>query len=225
MLDLKITNGQIIDGTGAPARAGSVGIRDGMIVAIGDVTEDARQTIDAQGHVVAPGFVDIHTHYDAQVIWDRMLTISPWHGVTTAVIGNCGFGVAPTRPEHRQVIVGTLEKVEGMSVEALNEGFGDWGFESFPEYLDLLEDRGTAINLGVMFGHTPARLYVMGPDATERTATPEELAQMRDLFAEAMDAGALGLATSKAVTHFSPITLARVRISSKLARRLGTGLP
>ena len=112
-LDLKITNGFIVDGTGTPGYEGSVGIRDGKIVAVGDVSGSATETIDADGHVIAPGFVDIHTHYDAQVIWDRMLSISPWHGVTTAVMGNCGFSVAPTRPEHREVIIRTLENVEG----------------------------------------------------------------------------------------------------------------
>ena len=194
MLDIKITNARIVDGTGAPSRQGSVGIRDGKVVALGTVEGEATTTIDAKGHVVAPGFVDIHTHYDAQVVWDRMMTISPWHGVTTAVIGNCGFGVAPTRPADRDLIVRTLEKVEGMSVDALNAGLGDWGFESFPEYLDALEAQGTAINLGVLFGHTPLRLYVMGLDATERAATDAELATMRGLFAEGLEAGALGFA-------------------------------
>lgn len=201
MFDLKITNGRIVDGTGRPGYAGDVGIKDGLIVALGKAEGDAQRTIDAGGHVVAPGFVDIHTHYDAQVVWDRMLTISPWHGVTTAVIGNCGFGVAPTRPGHRGLIVRTLEKVEGMSVDALEAGLGDWGFETFPEYMDALEKLGTAINLGVLFGHTPLRLYVMDEAATEREATADEIRTMRGLVAEALDAGALGFATSKAVTH------------------------
>lgn len=201
MLDIKITNARIVDGSGGPSRSGEVGIKDGKIVALGSVDGDARNVIDAKGHVVAPGFVDIHTHYDAQVVWDRMMTISPWHGVTTAVIGNCGFGVAPTRPQDRELIIRTLEKVEGMSVDALNAGLGDWGFESFPEYMDALEAQGTAINLAVLFGHTPLRLYVMGVEATERTATDDEVATMRGLFAEGLEAGALGFATSKAVTH------------------------
>lgn len=201
MLDLKIDNGLIVDGTGSPGYRGSVGIKDGKVVAMGNVEGDAAQTIDAKGHVVAPGFVDIHTHYDAQVVWDRMLSISPWHGVTTAVMGNCGFAVAPTRPDHRDLIMRTLENVEGMSVDALKQGLGDWGFESFPEYLDALENLGTAINISVFCGHTPLRLYVMGEEATEREATPEELAEMKKLVEEAMDAGAIGFATSKAVTH------------------------
>jgi len=201
MLDLKIENGVIVDGTGAPGYRGSVGVKDGKIVALGKVDGDAARTIDARGHVIAPGFVDIHTHYDAQVVWDRMLSISPWHGVTTAVMGNCGFAVAPTRPSHRDLIMRTLENVEGMSVAALTQGLGDWGFESFPEYLDVLEKLGTAINISVFFGHTPLRLYVMGEEATEREATPDEIAQMKRLVEEGLEAGAIGFATSKAVTH------------------------
>jgi N-acyl-D-amino-acid deacylase len=200
--DLKITGGSIIDGTGKPRYLGDIGVSGGKVVAVGAAPGEARATIDAKGRVVAPGFVDIHTHYDAQVLWDRMLTISPWHGVTTVVMGNCGFGVAPTRPAHRDLIVRTLEKVEGMSVAALEAGMGEeWGFETFPEYLDAIEKRGTAINVGAMIGHTPLRLYVMGEDATERVATPEEVARMREIVREALDAGAVGFATSKSPTH------------------------
>jgi N-acyl-D-aspartate/D-glutamate deacylase len=200
--DLKIAGGTIVDGSGKPRRRGDVGIRDGRIAALGDVSGSARETLDAGGRVVAPGFVDIHTHYDAQVLWDRMLSISPWHGVTSVVIGNCGFGVAPTRPEHRELVLRTLEKVEGMSFEALGAGLGaDWPFESFPEYLDAIERRGTAINVGVLVGHTPVRLYVMGEAATEREATPDEIARMRAIVREALAAGAVGLATSKSPTH------------------------
>ena len=200
--DLKITGGSIIDGTGAARFKGDVGIKDGKVVALGAAPEDARETIDATDRIVAPGFVDIHTHYDAQIIWDRMLSISPWHGVTTVVMGNCGFGVAPTRPEHRDLIVRTLEKVEGMSVASLQEGLGvDWPFETFPEYLDAIESRGSAINVGVLIGHTPLRLYVMGEEATERPATDVEVGRMQALLREAIEAGAVGLATSKAATH------------------------
>ena len=200
--DLKITNATIADGTGGDLRSGDIGIRDGCIAALGDAPGDAAETIDAGGHVAAPGFIDIHTHYDAQILWDRMLTISPWHGVTTVVMGNCGFSVAPTRPEHREMIVRTLENVEGMTVAALKAGLGeDWPFETFPEYLDAIESRGTAINVGAMIGHTALRTYVMGEDATEREATPDEIARMRAIVGEAMDAGAIGFATSKAVTH------------------------
>src|SRR5581483_5156414 len=143
--DLKIAGGTLVDGTGAPARPGDVGIRGGRLVAVGDAPGAAARTIDARGHAVAPGFVDIHTHYDAQVLWDRMLTISPWHGVTTAVMGNCGFGIAPTLAAHRGLVLRTLERVEGMCLAALEAGLGDdWGFETVPEYLDAIDRRGTA---------------------------------------------------------------------------------
>jgi len=200
--DLLIRGGTILDGSGAPGFQGDVGIRDGRVVALGEADESARETLDAEGRVVAPGFVDIHTHYDAQVLWDRMLSISPWHGVTTVVMGNCGFGVAPTRPEHRELVLRTLEKVEGMSYDALGAGLGEqWPFETFPEYMDAVEERGTAIHVGVLVGHTPVRLYVMGEEATEREATADEVARMRAIVSEALEAGAVGFATSKAPTH------------------------
>ncbi|MDX1580913.1 MAG: amidohydrolase family protein, partial [Alphaproteobacteria bacterium] len=226
--DIKITGGTIVDGSGKPGFSGDIGIRDGQIVAIGEAPEEAAKTIDATGKVVCPGFVDIHTHYDAQVMWDRMMTISPWHGVTTAVIGNCGFGVAPTRPEHRRLILQTLEQVEGMSLDALQAGLGsEWPFETFPEYLDAVEKRGSAINLAVMVGHTPIRLYVMGDDSTEREATEEEVAQMKKIVREAMEAGALGFATSKAITHVGyqgkpvPSRLANIGEIEELSAALG----
>ena len=200
--DLKITGGSIIDGSGMPRFAGDVGVSNGKVVALGAAPGEARETIDAEGRVVCPGFVDIHTHYDAQIAWDRMLSISPWHGVTTVVMGNCGFSVAPTRAAHRDLMVRTLEKVEGMSVAALEAGMGeDWGFETFPEYLDAIEKRGTAINVGAMIGHTPLRLWVLGEEATERAATLEEVQRMRRIVREALDAGAVGFATSKSATH------------------------
>jgi N-acyl-D-amino-acid deacylase len=200
--DLLIRGGSVVDGTGAPAMRADVAVQDGRIVAVGDVSARAARTIDATGRVVAPGFIDIHTHYDAQILWDRMLTISPWHGVTTVVMGNCGFGVAPTKPSHRGLVLRTLEKVEGMSLATLEAGCGaDWPFETFPEYLDAVERRGMAINVGALIGHTPVRLYVMGEEATERAATADEIARMRAIVREAVVAGAIGFATSKAPTH------------------------
>jgi N-acyl-D-amino-acid deacylase len=200
--DLKIAGGTIIDGTGKARFAGDVGISGGRVVALGHAPGDAVETIDATGRVVAPGFVDIHTHYDAQILWDPMLTISPWHGVTTVVMGNCGFGIAPTRKTDRDRIVRTLEKVEGMSVAALEAGLGaDWGFESFPQYLDAVERKGPAINVAALIGHTPVRLFAMGEAATERAATAEEVSLMRGIVRDGIEAGALGFATSKAVTH------------------------
>jgi N-acyl-D-aspartate/D-glutamate deacylase len=200
--DLKITGGTIIDGTSKPGFVGDLGIKDGKVVAMGKAEGPATTTIDAKGRVVSPGFVDVHTHYDAQILWDRMLSISPWHGVTTTVIGNCGFGVAPTRAAHRKLILQTLEKVEGMSLDALQAGLGDaWPFETFPQYLDTLEKQGSAINVAALFGHTPLRLYVMGEASTERAATADEVGAMKKLVREAMEAGAIGFGTSMSVSH------------------------
>lgn len=203
--DLKIVGGTIVDGTGNEGYRGDLGIQGGRVVALGEARGDAARTMDAGGLVVCPGFVDIHTHYDAQVLWDRMLTISPWHGVTTAVMGNCGFGVAPMRPADRKNIMKTLEKVEGMSYQALEAGLGlNWPFESFPEYLDTVQGGGTAINLAAFIGHTPLRIYVMGEEAaSDREATGDEIAAMAQIVREAMAAGAIGFATSQAATHNS----------------------
>jgi N-acyl-D-amino-acid deacylase len=200
--DLLIRGGSIVDGTGREAYRGDVAVAGGRIAALGKVSGSARRTVEAEERVVSPGFIDIHTHYDAQVLWDPMLTISPWHGVTTALLGNCGFGVAPTRPIHRDRMIRTLEKVEGMSVDALEAGLGkDWGFESFPEYLAAIQNKGIAINVAVMLGHTPLRLFVMGEAATEREATQDEVIAMKAILRDALKAGAAGFATSKAATH------------------------
>ncbi|MBT6910667.1 MAG: amidohydrolase family protein, partial [Rhodospirillaceae bacterium] len=200
--DLKIVGGTIVDGSGNEGYRGDAGIRDGKIIALGEAKGEATKTIDAGGLMVCPGFVDIHTHYDAQVLWDKMLTISPWHGVTTAVMGNCGFGVAPVRPADRVLIMKTLEKVEGMSYETLEAGLGlDWPFESFPEYLNAVTGSGSVINLASYIGHTPLRLYVMGDDAMEREATGGEVEAMAAIVREAMAAGAIGFSTGHAATQ------------------------
>lgn len=215
--DLVIANGLIVDGTGGESYPGAIAIDAGRIVALGDVQGDARRTIDVAGAVISPGFVDIHTHYDAQIFWDPFLTISPWHGVTTAVIGSCGFGIAPTRPSGRDLILRTLERVEAMSLDALNAGLGSsWPFETFPEYLSAIEAQGTAINVAVMVGHTPIRLYVMGAEAVEREATANEIAKMRALVLEAMQAGAIAFATSVSNVH---IGFAGKPVPSRLASR------
>jgi N-acyl-D-aspartate/D-glutamate deacylase len=226
--DLKVRGGLLVDGTGAAPRLGDLGVRGGRIVALGDAPGAASTTIDAGGLAVAPGFVDLHTHYDAQILWDPRLTISPWHGVTTVVMGNCGFGVAPTRAEHRDLILRTLEKVEGMSLACLQAGLGDaWPFETFPQYLDVIERRGSAINVTALVGHTPLRLYVMGEAASERAATDDEIARMRRIVGEAIDAGALGFATSKSPTHVGyrgrpvPSRAAELREIQALAGALG----
>jgi len=200
-----IANGTLVDGTGAAPQAGELAIAGGRIAALGrpgELAPHAARTLDARGGAIAPGFIDIHTHYDAQVFWDRMLSISPWHGVTTVVLGNCGFGVAPTRPADRDLMLRTLEQVEGMSLAALRAGVGaEWPFESFGEFLDAIERRGTAIHVGAFVGHTPVRTYVMGSEACARAASEPEIAQMREIVSGALREGALGFATSKAPTH------------------------
>jgi len=203
--DLVVANGTLFDGTGAPGRPGELAVRDGRVAALGrpgELAPGAARVLDARGGAVAPGFIDIHTHYDAQVFWDRLLTPSSWHGVTSVVVGNCGFGVAPTRAEHRDLILRTLENVEGMSLDALRAGLGrEWPFESFGEFLAAIEARGTAIHVGALVGHTPVRTFVMGEQATERGASEVEVAAMRALVAGALRDGALGFATSKSPTH------------------------
>ncbi len=200
-VDLVLHNATIVDGTGAPAHRGAVAVHDGRLVAIGpELDLEATETIDLDGLVLAPGFIDPHTHYDAQVLWDRDLTPSSWHGVTTVIMGNCGFGIAPTRPAERETILRTLENVEGMTLEALEAGL-PWTFETFPEYLDALDAEPTRLNVAALFGHTPLRFYVMGDAATEREATEDEVGQMRALLAEGLDAGAIGLSSSRTDSH------------------------
>jgi N-acyl-D-amino-acid deacylase len=194
-----IRGGSVVDGTGAPARRADVAVRDGRVLDIGERL-DGDRVLDASGDVVAPGFIDIHTHYDAQVFWDPALTPSCFHGVTTVVAGNCGFSIAPTRPADRQLIADTLQKVEDMDPVSLMAGI-PWDFETFPEYLASVERRGSVLNFSAYVGHTPLRLYVMGEAASERAATAEEVQRMAALVAEAMDGGAAGFATSFAITH------------------------
>lgn len=194
---------KVVDGTGAPGRVADVALDGDRIVAVGEASEASVRraaVVDLDGLVLAPGFVDVHTHFDAQVLWDPDLTPSCWHGVTTVIAGNCGFGIAPTRAEHRRLIARTLENVEGMSVEALEAGI-QWTFETFPEYLATLDRSPKRLNVGAMIGHTPLRLYVLGDEAAERPATRAEVGRMRHLVFEAMLAGAVGFATSKASTH------------------------
>ena len=202
-MDLLLRGASLIDGTGAAARPADVAVSGDRIVAVappGELTPEAgTEVVDLDPRLVlAPGFIDVHTHYDAQVLWDGDLTPSSWHGVTSVVMGNCGFGVAPTHPEHRDVIVRTLENVEGMSTEALYEGI-DWCFETFPEYLAALDERPKRLNVATFLGHTPLRLWVLGGD--ERAASKEEVDAMCDVAAEAMAAGAIGFSTSRQPAH------------------------
>lgn len=198
--DIVIRGGTLVDGTGAPGRPADVAVAGGRIVAVGSELEGRRE-LDASGQIVAPGFVDIHTHYDAQVFWDPALTPSSYHGVTTVVAGNCGFSIAPVRPDGVDLLARTLQHVEDMSFDTLAAGVPWDVFETFPQYLDAVEARGVGLNYGCYVGHTAVRLFVMGPEAYERPATPAELAAMQQAVADAMAAGAIGFATSASPTH------------------------
>jgi N-acyl-D-aspartate/D-glutamate deacylase len=198
-LDVVIKGGTVVDGTGAPGLTADVGIRDGRIAAVGRVDEQAAETIDANGLVVAPGFVDIHTHFDAQVFWDTTLSPSPLHGVTTVIGGNCGFTIAPLAPEHGPYLMEMLARVEGMPLTSLREGV-PWDWTTFGDYLDRI-DGTLAPNAGFLVGHSAVRRLVMGEAASEREATPEELDAMRRVLAESLAAGGLGFSSSWAATH------------------------
>ncbi len=198
--DLVIRGGTVVDGTGAPGYEADVAVTDGVISQVGKRLNGAR-TLDASGQVVTPGFVDIHSHYDAQVFWDPALTPSSFHGVTSVVAGNCGFSLAPCRPEQRDLLARTLQHVEDMDLATLEIGI-PWDFETFPEYLDSVERHGAALNFGCYIGHTAVRLYVMGEEGYDREqATPDEVARMQDVVRTAMTAGAMGFATSASSTH------------------------
>ncbi len=197
--DLVVRGGTVYDGTGGPGYAADVAIADGVITEIGANLEGKRE-LDASGCAVAPGFIDIHTHFDAQVLWDPELKPSSYHGVTTVVAGNCGFTIAPCRAEHHDVIVHTLENVEGMDARTLKAGIL-WEFETFPEYLDLVQRRGTALNFTAYIGHSALRLYAMGDAAYERAATADEIETMTRLVREAIDIGAAGFSTSFSFAH------------------------
>src|SRR6185436_12966437 len=178
-----------------------VAVKDGKIVAIGAVSDKGNETVDADGLVLSPGIVDVHTHYDAQVTWDATLSPSPWLGVTTAVIGNCGFGIVPAPPAVRDLVIRNLSVVEGMDLDALRAGI-NWDFESFSDYMGMLRAKGAYANLAVLAGHSTIRTAVMGEDASQRKdATPEELAKMKAMVADAMANGAIGLGETH---HASP---------------------
>ena len=202
MLDVVIRGGEVIDGTGAGRRRADVGIQGGRIVRIGEVPEEAARTIDATGKLVTPGFIDVHTHFDAQVFWDSALSPSPLHGVTTAIAGNCGFSIAPLSddPADGDYVQRMLARVEGMPLDTLKAGV-PWNWTSTAEYFERIESAGIGINLGFMVGHSAIRRVVMGPEATRRESTPEELVAMSDVLRTSLEAGGLGFSTSYARTH------------------------
>lgn len=202
MHDLIVRGGSVVDGTGARATTADVAIADGLITAVGELDgEAARQTIDAEGLLVTPGWVDVHTHYDGQATWDDVLAPSSWHGVTTLVMGNCGVGFAPAAPERHDWLIGLMEGVEDIPGTALSEGI-QWEWESFPEYLDALERRHWTVDVGTQVPHGAVRAYVMGErGARNEPATEADIARMRQIVAEAIDAGALGFSTSRTLAH------------------------
>jgi N-acyl-D-amino-acid deacylase len=201
MVDLVIRGATVVDGLGNDPKRADVAVKDGKIAAIGAVSDKGNETIDGDGLVLAPGIVDVHTHYDAQVTWDATLSPSPSLGVTTAVIGNCGFGIVPAPPAVRDLVIRNLSVVEGMDLDALRTGI-KWDFESFSEYMGMLRRRGAYANMAVLAGHSTIRTAVMGEDASQRKeATPEELARMKAMVADAMAHGAIGLGASYSLNH------------------------
>jgi len=198
--DLVIKNGSLVDGTGSAARRADVAVQNGVIAEVGQVSGGADRVIDASDLVVAPGFVDHHTHYDAQICWDPTTSCSPWHGVTSVVMGNCGVGLAPCRPESREIAAWDLVNVEAIPFEVLSEGV-TWDWETFPEYMDAAARRGSGTNLGFLCALTPFRHYVMGEESMDRAASAEQTTQIAALLREAMNAGALGFSTTTAPQH------------------------
>ena len=199
--DLLIRNALVFDGTGSEPAIKDVAVHAGFIWATGhNLPKNAKKVVDADGLALMPGIIDCHTHYDAQITWDSTLKPSPALGVTTAVIGNCGFTIAPCKPADRELTMRNLTQVEGMSLEVLRQGI-DWGFETFTEYLDLLRRKGSAVNIAAYVGHSSVRTWVMGADASRRAATESEIAQMQVIVRDAMAAGAVGFASSTSPAH------------------------
>ncbi|MEN9727373.1 MAG: hypothetical protein RL434_1739, partial [Pseudomonadota bacterium] len=224
-------NGTVVDGTGAPRQQADIGVKDGIIVDVGKVSGSAARTIDASDLIVAPGFVDPHTHYDAQICWDDITTPSCWHGVTTVVMGNCGVGIAPCRPETREIAAWDLVNVEAIPFDVLSKGV-TWDWETFPQYMDAAERRGSGLNLGFLAALTPFRHYVLGEESMERAATAEETAKISGLLREAMEAGAMGFTSTFAGQHIGyqgrPLACrlasdAELKSYSNVLRDLGRG--
>ncbi len=199
--DLVIRGGSIVDGTGQPAFEADVGIKDGRIAAVGMVAGAGAEEIDARGQVVAPGFVDVHTHYDGQATWDERMQPSSWHGVTTVIMGNCGVGFAPCRPEDHDRLIRLMEGVEDIPFPVLRQGL-PWNWESYPDYLDSLSRRSFDVDIGSQLPHAALRVYVMGERGANREpATEADIHAMAAIAKRAMEAGALGFSTSRTLNH------------------------
>src|SRR4051794_1681151 len=198
--DILIKNGTIVDGSGARAFRADIAVRGGRIVEIGAISESATRVIDASDLIVAPGFIDPHTHYDAQVCWDPLITCSSWHGVTSVIVGNCGVGLAPCKPAERDVATWNLVHVEAIPYEVLTRGL-PWDWETFPQYMDAIAKRGVGINVGFLAALSPFRQFVMGDDAMGREATSPETTQISTLLRESIAAGALGFSLTVMPQH------------------------
>ena len=198
--DLVIRNGTIVDGTGAPRRRADIAVSDGRIAEIGKCQDGARRVLDASDLIVAPGFIDPHTHYDAQICWDPLVSCSSWHGITTVLMGNCGVGIAPCKPAVREVATWDLVNVEAIPFDVLNRGI-TWEWQSFPEYMDAAAKRPKAINLAFLAPLTPFRHFVIGEESMERAATPDETRRIKSLLKEAVAAGAFGFSTTNIMQH------------------------
>jgi len=204
MHDIVIRGGTLIDGSGKAAFTGDIAIADGRIAAVGGKQGPARRDIDATGLLVTPGWVDIHTHYDGQAMWDPLLAPSCWHGVTTVMFGNCGVGFAPVKKHHRGALMDLMEGVEEIPNPVLAAGL-TWEWETFPQFMDALERRPRAIDIAAQAAHLPLRVYVMGDRAVRReAATPDDIAEMRRLTIEALQSGAFGFTTSRTDSHKTP---------------------
>lgn len=203
--DLLIRNGTVVDGSGLPRFQADVGVADGRIVAVGEkLSGSAKEVIDAEGHVVSPGFIDAHTHMDAQIFWDPLGTCSCWHGVTSVVMGNCGFTIAPCKEENKELVLRNLERAEDISPAAMKAGITNWSWSHFSEYLDRLESLPKGINYATYLGHSALRTYVMGERAFKEAATQDEVEAMKRELRAGLHAGAMGLSTSRSTNHRTP---------------------
>jgi len=229
--DLLVKNGRIIDGSGIPSFSGDVAVSHGKIVELGRLGGPAKRVIDAEGLIIAPGFVDNHCHYDAQVTWDPLCTFSCYHGATTVIIGNCSLAVAPVRPGNQEKLIGMLSQVEAIPMDVLQAGM-TWSWETFPQYMEVV-GRRLGVNVGMLMGHSAIRLYAMGDGSQERVATETELAAMRDLVRQGMESGALGLSITRNMSHYD-VTGKRIPAAcapetelfalTDMLREMGTGV-